>query len=505
MKEPTCQELAELRSAYLDGALADAERERVLTHLVGCASCRAEVEELRTVRQLLNRMGATESGAASYDLSSRLVSIAGQDAYVPVWSRPFRRTRPGALPSARRTARLRHTAAGLAVGGLVATCGLVGYVAAPTREPAAIADPSDRVRSEFAATLTQFPLASRSVNALMMTPKSRLLTETVAPREATAVGAHRRLSRTQALKSLRRASDQADEVSYTGTQVVSASRGDQTISATVETAFEAGQGSQLTVYNRGGQAVTSGFVPATASSRMVDDETLSLLTRNYQISGWSGGELAGRRVTVVQASEDASSTPAARWWIDDGTGLLLWQETYDEAGRVALASGFTSVDVSVKPGFIEHLAPRLATFSTTSSLTLSSATNLVSRGWFCEGQLGDLSLVRLRSDEPDQPGALHMVYSDGVSTLSVFEQRGRLTAPPVDSRWDDDLGAYVRVGTPSMATWRSGDTVFTVVTDGSLDLVRGAVASLPHEDYSSPTTMERVRAGWVRIIARVVG
>ncbi len=60
------------------------------------------------------------------------------------------------------------------------------------------------------------------------------------------------------------------------------------------------------------------------------------------------------------------------------------------------------------------------------SLTLSSAAELVNSGWFCEGELGEMSLVRLRSDEPDQPGALHMVYSDGVSTLSVFEQRGRL-------------------------------------------------------------------------------
>ena len=41
MRKAPCAELAELRSAYVDGALDEGDRERLLTHLVGCADCRA--------------------------------------------------------------------------------------------------------------------------------------------------------------------------------------------------------------------------------------------------------------------------------------------------------------------------------------------------------------------------------------------------------------------------------------------------------------------------------
>jgi len=247
-------------------------------------------------------------------------------------------------------------------------------------------------------------------------------------------------------------------------------------------------------------------VPASASSRIADRQLLSLLPHNYDISGWVGSTVLGRPVTVVEAATDEGddSRIAARWWIDNGTGLLLWQETYDPSGAVALAAGFTSITVTGKPSFLEHPPPRLATSTTTASLTLSNVADLASRGWYCQGELAGLSLVRLRSDEAIDPDALHMVYSDGVSTLSVFEQRGRLTGPPAGSHYDADLRAHVAAGAPTMATWQSGDRVFTVVSNGSEDLVRSAVRALPHVEPASPTTMERVRAGWLRIFERVV-
>ena len=55
MRKAPCADLAELRSAFVDGALDDADRERLLKHLVDCANCRRDVEDLRAVRQLLNQ------------------------------------------------------------------------------------------------------------------------------------------------------------------------------------------------------------------------------------------------------------------------------------------------------------------------------------------------------------------------------------------------------------------------------------------------------------------
>jgi len=506
--EPRCRELAELRSAYLDGALGDAERERVLAHLSGCASCRAELDELRQVRAALRRVAdSTPRPPTSPELAARLVSIAGGDAAVPVWSRPFRRTRPGSLPQSRRAARVRNLAAVAALGSVASMVVMLGYVAAP-REVSAIGDPTARVTSEFAATLSQFPLTSRSVSAVMMTPDSKAL----APAPAAHVPpseAHRgrSLTSTAVMGVLDSAVERADQVAYRGEQLVTTRKRGQQVTATVQVDSRAVEGSAVSVLGRDGRSVLEGSIPGVPAVRVSDRDMLSLLRSNFALSGWTGDRVAGRPATVVQASRTGAggSRPAARWWVDDETGILLAQENYDDAGGVAQSARFTHVRISSQVTFRPHLSPQLATLTTKASLTLSNATDLASRGWYCQGRLAGLSLVRLRSDQAGNPSALHMVYGDGVTTLSVFEQRGRLAAAPSGSVWEDSIQAFVRPGSPTMASWRSGDTVFTVVTDGDLDLVREAVASLPHEPYESPTTMGRVRAGWGRIIESVVG
>jgi anti-sigma factor RsiW len=64
-----CGSLAELRSAYVDNALSDGDRDRLLVHLAGCAACRSDVAELRKIRQLLT-VSRTDPSAPA-DLSSR--------------------------------------------------------------------------------------------------------------------------------------------------------------------------------------------------------------------------------------------------------------------------------------------------------------------------------------------------------------------------------------------------------------------------------------------------
>ena len=109
MRKAPCADLAELRSAYVDGALSDADRERLLAHLVGCSTCREDIEGMHAVRALLTHT-REEPEPAAPDLSSRLVSIAGQEAQEPLWTRPFRRTPTTSgfvgLPSTRRVRRL---------------------------------------------------------------------------------------------------------------------------------------------------------------------------------------------------------------------------------------------------------------------------------------------------------------------------------------------------------------------------------------------------------------
>ena len=47
--------------------------------------------------------------------------------------------------------------------------------------------------------------------------------------------------------------------------------------------------------------------------------------------------------------------------------------------------------------------------------------------------------------------------------------------------------------------------VFTVVTDGSSEVLASAARALPHEAAARQTTIERVRAGWTRILDSLMG
>ena len=63
----------------------------------------------------------------------------------------------------------------------------------------------------------------------------------------------------------------------------------------------------------------------------------------------------------------------------------------------------------------------------------------------------------------------------------------------------------MRRGASGVATWQSGEMVLTVVTDGSAGLLAEAVESLPHDGATTQTTLDRIKAGWARILADVKG
>ena len=137
MRKAPCADLAELRSAFVDGALDNTDRERLLSHLVDCAHCRQDVEDLRAVRTLLKQT-KNEPGPAPSDLSSppgvhrrsgigRTLVDSGRSGE----SNHPDPSRTGGLPSHRRIVKLRIAAAAMALGATVTAIGVIGYAAAP--------------------------------------------------------------------------------------------------------------------------------------------------------------------------------------------------------------------------------------------------------------------------------------------------------------------------------------------------------------------------------------
>jgi anti-sigma factor RsiW len=65
----SCLQVREMFSPYLDGAISGREMQAVSSHLEACAECRNEFEALRSVQQVLGKVGAMKAPA---DLGLRL-------------------------------------------------------------------------------------------------------------------------------------------------------------------------------------------------------------------------------------------------------------------------------------------------------------------------------------------------------------------------------------------------------------------------------------------------
>jgi anti-sigma factor RsiW len=103
--------LGERLSAFIDGELSHAQRERVLAHLGNCALCRREAASLRTLKQ---RMHALSEATADTALTDRLIAVAGVTGPAP-WRR---RLPPGGRRPAPGFPRRRWPVRSLAVAGL---------------------------------------------------------------------------------------------------------------------------------------------------------------------------------------------------------------------------------------------------------------------------------------------------------------------------------------------------------------------------------------------------
>lgn len=120
--------------------------------------------------------------------------------------------------------------------------------------------------------------------------------------------------------------------------------------------------------------------------------------------------------------------------------------------------------------------------ATTVATSVAAALN--DKGWTCPRWLNStFRLSSLRQLDTDA-GAMHAEYTDGLSTVSVFEERGTLdtsTLAGFQVRTVDGMTQYVREGLPTVAVWGSDGMVYTVVTDAPEQLSGALIARFPHD------------------------
>lgn len=259
----------------------------------------------------------------------------------------------------------------------------------------------------------------------------------------------------------------------------------------------------LTVRSRDGKMVVDGGRDVAASERArfvyqhglgwtlvwpaslrVDDRPRPQ-TKYRIVERGSGPTIAGRSTEVVEVRRRGAVWE--RLFVDADTGLALRREQYGADGiprRVVtfelLVTGATPVSVPAvtvdhSPDTVPGMRP--------------------SAPYRAPEELGAGYRLVGAYRQPD--GALHLLYSDGVYDLSVFEKRGRLDRDdlPAARRHVSLAGGRDgwRVAWPGgeVVVWQAGGAVFTAVGGAPFADVLAAARTMP--SAGSPSVAEKLR------------
>jgi sigma-E factor negative regulatory protein RseB len=305
----------------------------------------------------------------------------------------------------------------------------------------------------------------------------------------TASGARIR-SDPEALRQLRNAESAARTTPYEGTQFITAwSRSGMATTSLVKVVHVPGDGTQMrvqsTTADQGGQMFEADDSQRSGGLTGYTPKMLDLLERNSAVVRAGQGEVSGRPTSVIEARR-ADGTAAGRFHIDRQTGLMLRRELLDQQGREVNLTFFTEIRPSVpKAQFVVASAPRTVEMPWAHQLAGADLGSLRYQGWPVHSGLPDrLSLYDARQLDGEGP-VVHLSYSDGLSVVSVFVQRGTLDASSV-AHWRKAIRGgrtvYLRDTVQQRAMWASRGYVFTVLADAPPPVVDNAVAALPHGD-----------------------
>ncbi|WP_147375457.1 sigma-E factor regulatory protein RseB domain-containing protein [Jiangella rhizosphaerae] len=305
----------------------------------------------------------------------------------------------------------------------------------------------------------------------------------------------------RAIELLRQSAEAGEHISYSGTQYVSTwsalTQSAASSSAVVQVQHVPGGQTSIRVPNRQ-LAILDG---RTASRWLAGEDPADLLLGAYTVRLAGEDTVAGRYTDVVVAYRGDGSV-AAQLWLDRQTALPLRRESYTSDGYTLSASAFISITIG-GAGTCCKTADGVDAASTVdgddSMLRWDDIEQLREDGWHCPGSLGegmDLYEARRVGD------AIQLSYSDGVMTVSVFEQSGWLDPDQLDgydtSEYEGGV-VYTRPGPPARLTWSSGGRVITVVAEAPLDSVRDLLKHLPPDPAA---THEEKKDGFLDRISR---
>jgi len=223
-----------------------------------------------------------------------------------------------------------------------------------------------------------------------------------------------------------------------------------------------------------------------------------LLGANYQVTISGTGLADGRpaRVVVVRRTDGEL---AARFWLDNATKLPLRRQIFDTHARMISDDSFIDLRLGAEAA---AGAPAAGSRPPSSPLSEDQLAQLRAQGWPLPGPLpGRLTQMEASRTVTASGAVIELAYSDGLSVVSVFVQRGHL--PAELSGWSEVAlrGQRVYAADPDdrSVAWSAGGFVYTLIADAPEQTVDQVVAALPHD--ANPGLAARLIRGLRRLIS----
>jgi sigma-E factor negative regulatory protein RseB len=243
---------------------------------------------------------------------------------------------------------------------------------------------------------------------------------------------------------------------------------------------------------------TASSVQPPSASMMISAEQLSLLRSGYVLE-YAGPSSADGRPAVLIVVERPDGSLAARYWLDGQTKLPLRRQLFDDDAR--LVSDISLTDLRIGAAALGGM-PAAGALPSNQQLSQAAVMSLRRHGWPLPVELpNQMALFAASQTGSTTDRVIDLSYSDGLSVISLFVQRGVLPAHMAGWQRIAVAGhdAYTSNSVDQTIAWSSEGYVFTVVADAPSGPVDQVVAALAHGQ--SPDFWGRIGRGFRRLVS----
>jgi hypothetical protein len=227
---------------------------------------------------------------------------------------------------------------------------------------------------------------------------------------------------------------------------------------------------------------------------------LDQLLAKYELQHAGTLELDTGPATTLRLRDRRTGAQRETLFVDEHSDLVVRRETHGVDGELRRVIAFTDLDL--EPADVTR--PESGDLDVQEQvLGRADVEDLRERGFVVPDEL-PAGYVRVGGNEVEEASVptLHLIYSDGLYALSLYQQRGRLAASATEgaSRLTTEDGGHVwrwPGSEPRRVVWTGDRLTFTVISDAPTDELLTVAAGLPTE--ASPSILDRLGRGISRV------